>query len=388
MTPSPATLTLTDGETLAPGDSTGILKTGDLTFGSGSTLQIEIEGTTPGPGPGGFDQVQVTGTVDIQSGAVLEVSRPTGFVPSFGQDFTILVNDGGDAITGTFQDPGGTMLADGGIFELASRLFRIDMDGGDGNDLVLTDQTRPISTPDIATITEADAGSQLTVAADFNLAMDTGITPTITFPTPGEDATPTLTLDPGASGWRAGGEIFDAVFDIADVDQELANIDIRFDGVQDANGDPIPVVTSNDVFSIDTQAPSIDPGGSTPANGATDVSLDTDLDLAFSEDIQLGNGDIAIFRVSDPTAVATIDATAPGGALSVSGTTLTLDPSGDLPGPAEIFVKIDAGPPSQRERKIHPFKRIDTQVQSHARVGRQPPVAGDTFHGRYLLGAL
>jgi autotransporter-associated beta strand protein len=114
---------------LAPGASTGILRTGSLTFFAGADFFVELAGTTAGTG---YDQAAVTGSADI-TGANLEVSLINGFDPGIGDSFTILANDGSDAITGTFAG-----LAQGATFVAADGVFRISYSGGDGNDIVLT----------------------------------------------------------------------------------------------------------------------------------------------------------------------------------------------------------------------------------------------------------
>src|SRR5205823_5815764 len=60
---------IASGGHLAPGDSPGILTTGDLSLSSGSTFEEEIGGTSPGS----YDQVQVHGTVSL-GGATLNTS--------------------------------------------------------------------------------------------------------------------------------------------------------------------------------------------------------------------------------------------------------------------------------------------------------------------------
>jgi hypothetical protein len=44
------------GGTVAPGLSPGILGTGSIAFDAGSMFQVELNGNTPGPGAGGYDQ--------------------------------------------------------------------------------------------------------------------------------------------------------------------------------------------------------------------------------------------------------------------------------------------------------------------------------------------
>lgn len=83
------------GGTLAPGTSPGIITIGSLTMNAGSTLQMELGGTTPGSG---YDRIQSAGALAF-AGA-LEVSLYNGFAPSAGQSFD-LFNWG--STSGTFS---------------------------------------------------------------------------------------------------------------------------------------------------------------------------------------------------------------------------------------------------------------------------------------------
>ena len=114
---------------LAPGASTGILHTGNLSLAAGADFFVELAGTAAGTG---YDQAAVTGSADI-TGANLEVSLLNGFDPSIGDSFTILANDGSDATIGQFAG-----LAQGATFVAADSKFRISYTGSDGNDVVLT----------------------------------------------------------------------------------------------------------------------------------------------------------------------------------------------------------------------------------------------------------
>lgn len=122
-------VSLADGAFIAPGASPGILNTGNLTFVSGSTYEFELGGTTAGTG---YDQINVTGTVTLGSGT-LDVILHGGFKPTNGQKFTIIANDGSDAVSGTF-----TGLAEGATFTDEGVTYRISYVGGDGNDVQLT----------------------------------------------------------------------------------------------------------------------------------------------------------------------------------------------------------------------------------------------------------
>lgn len=122
-------VSLDNGSSIAPGNSPGILNTGNLTFVSGSTYEFEIGGTTVGTE---YDQINVTGTVDLGSGT-LQVILYNGFKPTVGQVFTIIANDGADAVVGTFAG-----LAEGATFTVDGVTYRITYVGGNGNDVQLT----------------------------------------------------------------------------------------------------------------------------------------------------------------------------------------------------------------------------------------------------------
>ncbi len=110
---------------------TGILNTGNLTFTANGNYAVKIGGTTPGAN--GHDQLNVTGTVTLNNARLAPIPW-NGFRPAIGDQFTILRNDGADAINGTFLNaPEGAVF--GGTLNTA---FRITYLGGDGNDVVIT----------------------------------------------------------------------------------------------------------------------------------------------------------------------------------------------------------------------------------------------------------
>ncbi len=125
-------VTVQSGGHVAPGNSPGCLNSGNTSFVSGSAYDVEIAGTTVCTE---YDQLRVTGTVDL-GGATLNTSLLNGFVPAIGNTFTVIANDGADAVTGTFSG-----LVEGATFTVGSTVFKISYVGGDGNDVVLTVQS-------------------------------------------------------------------------------------------------------------------------------------------------------------------------------------------------------------------------------------------------------
>lgn len=119
--------------TIAPGMSPGTLNSGNLNF-TGGSLQEELGGTAAGE----FDQLNVTGTVDLGTTTTLNVSLFNNYKPSVGSSYAIINNDGSDAVTGHFSD-----LTNGSTFSAGGYSFKINYAGGDGNDVVITVQPSP-----------------------------------------------------------------------------------------------------------------------------------------------------------------------------------------------------------------------------------------------------
>lgn len=129
-------VTLTAG-TLAPGNSPGILNTGNLSIGAGASFAVEIGGPTAGTD---HDQANVTGTVTLAG--TLSLALIGGYVPPIGTSFTLVENDSTDAVVGTFAG-----LAQGTTFAAGGQYFTISYTGGTGNDVVLTAAAPPPSGP-------------------------------------------------------------------------------------------------------------------------------------------------------------------------------------------------------------------------------------------------
>lgn len=146
--------------TVAPGNSPGCLTSGDLDLSG--TYQFELGGTEA---CASYDQLKVNGTVDFGADAVVQTAVVNGFVPAVGQSYTIVSNDGTDAVTGTFKD-----LAQDATFAAQGVTYSVSYTGGDGNDVVLT-----VTAVDASQLpTSPDTGLRLVTAnplATFGLTM-------------------------------------------------------------------------------------------------------------------------------------------------------------------------------------------------------------------------
>jgi fibronectin-binding autotransporter adhesin len=123
-------VTVAYGGTVEPGLSStaAVLSSGNLVFKSGSAFNVVLGGTTPGPG--GYSQLAVTGTVNLGN---VNLNVSVTYAANIGDSFTIISNDGTDPVVGTFKG-----LAQGATFGINGMTFQINYQGGNGNDVVLT----------------------------------------------------------------------------------------------------------------------------------------------------------------------------------------------------------------------------------------------------------
>jgi len=107
-------LTVGSGGSIAPGNSPGVVTVnGNFDLQSDSTFNVELAGTSPGAE---YDQLFANGSVTLAGALNLTAS----FVPVDGDLFFILVNDGTDAINGTFAG-----LLEGGTFNVSGQEYQI-----------------------------------------------------------------------------------------------------------------------------------------------------------------------------------------------------------------------------------------------------------------------
>ena len=135
-------LTVNTGGTFAPGHSPGILNTGSVVTNLGSTTSIEVGGLTPGSLWSNHDQARTTGTVTLDSGSnagTLVVSLVDGYLPAVNDSFFIWLNDGLDAISGTFNGlPEGAYIPINGNNSFQISYLANGDAGAVGNDISLT----------------------------------------------------------------------------------------------------------------------------------------------------------------------------------------------------------------------------------------------------------
>lgn len=125
-------LMVESGGTVSPGNSAGVLRTGDLTLDG--TFAAEINGNGAGIL---YDQIEVTGTVNLSG--LLSVTMGS-FTPANGNLFFLINNDGyHDSVFGNFSG-----LSEGTEFEMAGQTWKISYEADfenqvftGGNDVAL-----------------------------------------------------------------------------------------------------------------------------------------------------------------------------------------------------------------------------------------------------------
>jgi hypothetical protein len=133
-------LTFNSGSTFRPGGGQpgALTVNSNLVMSTGSTLSLRFAGNTPGTG---FGYVMVNGTVTLNN-ATLSVDT-TGLSPG-STKFFIVVNDGTDPITGTFNNLPNNSTVTLGAFTATVSYFGDSTSGAPtgGNDVVLYNFTQ------------------------------------------------------------------------------------------------------------------------------------------------------------------------------------------------------------------------------------------------------
>ncbi len=129
-------LTVNAGATLSAGLAGTIAQIVSGNYVQNGALNLEIA-TPAGEAPGtDFDQIKVTGTVTLGAASTLSVAyngAPGTFSGINGQLYTLIDNDGTDAVVGTFNG-----LAEGTTITVDGVAMRLSYVGGDGNDVTLS----------------------------------------------------------------------------------------------------------------------------------------------------------------------------------------------------------------------------------------------------------
>ena len=286
------------------GSSTGILNTQSVVFASGSTFNVQVNGTTLAGTD--YDQLNVTGAVNLGNATL----NAAGIVTSEGVPIVLINNDGNDTVIGTFNG-----LAEKANVMINGKRFVVTYQGGsNNNDVVLLSPT-PINTI---------PGNQ-TVDEDVSLAFVAGVNGISVLDYDDNLSTTKLTVINGklTIGSLAGGASISAgannssTLTLSGTQTQInaALATLSYKGNQDYNGSDSLVVVSTDAQNnVDTDTISI---SITPVNDAP-------------------------VAVNDGTALAPFGVVPKGGSLSTGTGVLNNDSDVDVGDvlTAELFTNV------------------------------------------------
>jgi len=158
---------------LKPGATTcGALKCGALTtLAAVNRFEFDINGTVPGVN---CDQLEVSGSV-LQTAGTLQVAM--NFSGALSNQYVIVKNDSAGPVTGTF-----TSLPENALLTANGVTFRISYHGGDGNDIVLIQESLAPG-PQIGEITKLNDGTmKITVQGQPNVTYTVEATESLSSP--------------------------------------------------------------------------------------------------------------------------------------------------------------------------------------------------------------
>ncbi|MEG4273240.1 Ig-like domain-containing protein, partial [Microcoleus sp. M2_D4] len=120
-------------------------------------------------------------------------------------------------------------------------------------------------------------------------------------------------------------------------------VEIAAGAIKDLAGNNYAGTTGAATWNFTTVADTTPPTAAsfTPADNATNIAVAADLAVTLSEAVQKGTGNIVIKKVSDNSVVETIDVTSAN--VTVSGSTVTINPTADLAPSTEYYVEIASG---------------------------------------------
>ncbi|SDE74507.1 DUF4347 domain-containing protein [Rhodospira trueperi] len=270
---------------VAPTVASVASSSGNGTYKAGDTITVTVQ----------FGEaVTVTGTptLTLETGAT---DRAATYASGSGTNtlsFTYTVQAGDASADLDYISTAALALAGGTIRDSAGNdaTLTLASPGAVGslgaNAALVVDGVAPVLsgtiTPSVGTITDSQAGTDtFTLTIDFGEAMNTGVAPTITFPT----ENPLNTLSSPGGAWTDG-DTYVVTYDVSDVNEVVSNIDVRVADAQDAAGNTMAAATQVDIFSIITApAPTISSVTSSSGDGTYGVGDAVNVTVTFDEGV-------------------------------------------------------------------------------------------------------
>ncbi len=159
---------------------------------------------------------------------------------------------------------------------------QVDNTGENMFDVDTLNPTAQIAVSDTL-ISDADAGSKLTVTITYSEVMDNSVYPSISF-------TPDVTADTltySENWWSADNTIYYENYTIGDEDVENADVNVSVTGGKDLAGNPQVDNTGENMFDVDTKAPTIS-GITESSVGQTSATINWTTDELANSVVEYG----------------------------------------------------------------------------------------------------
>ncbi|MEG3925774.1 Ig-like domain-containing protein, partial [Microcoleus sp. T3_D1] len=261
-----------------------------------------------------------------------------------------LANNGGPTATHSLQ--AGSPALDSGINANASSLT-LDQRGTGYSRIVNStvdigayeDQTPDTTAPTVASFTPADNATSVAVAANLVVtlseAVQKGIGNIVIKKVSDNSVVETINVTSTNVTVTGSSVTINPTIDL--VNGTGYYVEIAAGAIKDLAGNNYAGTTGAATWNFTTVADTTAPTAAsfTPADNATSVAVAANLVVTLSEAVQKGIGNIVIKKVSDNSVVETIDVTSAN--VTVSGSTVTINPTANLVEGTDYYVEIAAG---------------------------------------------
>lgn len=117
-------------------------------------------------------------------------------------------------------------------------------------------------------------------------------------------------------------------------------IEIPPGAIEDLSGNPYAGFEDNTTWTVTTVDLSPHISTLSPSNGATDVTVNSNFVIDFDKTVTKGTGSISFRNQSDDIAVFSVIVTSPE--VSISGSTVTINPTNELPYATDLYVAFSS----------------------------------------------
>ena len=315
-------------------------------FTTADTTAPTISSTTPADNANGVDP-----TANLSITFNENVAKGTGNISIYDSSDNLV--EAIDVTSGQVTDSGATVTINptNSLADLTSYYVQIDATAigdtsgnsfaGISNKTTWSFTTADTTGPTISNTTPADNATGVDPTANLSITFDENVakgTGSISIYDSGNNLVEAIDVTSGQVNVLNATVTINPTNALADLTSYYVQIDAT--AIDDTSGNSFAGISDKTTWSFttaDTTGPTI--SSTTPADNATGVDPTANLSITFDENVAKGTGNISIYDSSD-NLVEAIDVTS--GQVTVSGATMTINPTNSLAGLTSYYVQIDA----------------------------------------------